>query len=90
MPRASSRMPPAGDNLEAAERAHQAVLCAVAQIEATRCRLLLDVRLLAYTAPLGEFHERIEALCVGGGSLFEVLSQLRAEADSDPAGSLSA
>ena len=76
-------------NLEAAERAHQAVLCAVKLLEAARCRLLYDLRLLAYTAPLGEFHERIEALCVGGGSLFEAVSQLRAEAESDPAGSLS-
>jgi len=76
-------------SLETAERAHQAVLCAVTLIEAARCRLLYDLRLLSRAAPIGEFQDRVEALCFGGGSLFEAVSQLRAEAESDPAGSLS-
>jgi len=76
-------------SLETAEGAHQAILCAVTLIEAARCRLLYDLRLLSRAAPIGEFQGRVEAVCVGGGCLFEAISKLRAEAEADPAGSLS-
>ena len=76
-------------DLDAAERAHQAILCAIASLEAVKCRLLYDVRMLARLAPIMPLRERVERLCIGKGSLSAAVAELRDVTDSDPADSLS-